>query len=63
VKYKSVVKVLETGRLKLLQDKWIIPPDYDLKAATKDTRADNYTAIQRMACNKSSWKAANQSQY
>jgi hypothetical protein len=55
------VKVLVTGRLTLLKDTYIIPPHYDLKAATKDTGADNYTAMKRMTCNKSRWKAANQS--
>jgi hypothetical protein len=33
-----------------------------LKQVTRNTRADSYTAMKRMACNKSRWKAANQSE-
>jgi hypothetical protein len=32
-----------------------------LKQIASDTGADSYTAMNRMACNKSKWKAANQS--
>ena len=32
-----------------------------LKQVTRYTGADGYTAMKRMACNKSRWKAANQS--
>jgi len=32
-----------------------------LKASRQKNRADSYTAMKRMACNKSRWKAANQS--
>jgi len=31
-----------------------------LKQVTRNTGADGYTAMKRMACNKSRWKAANQ---
>ena len=31
-----------------------------LKQAARNTTADSYTAMKRMACNKSRWKAANQ---
>ena len=31
-----------------------------LKQVTRTTGADSYTAMKRMACNKSRWKAANQ---
>jgi hypothetical protein len=44
------------------------PPHYDVKAATKYlmqvtryTGANIYTAMKRMACNKSKWQAAKQS--
>ena len=32
-----------------------------LKQVARNTGADSYTAMKRMACNKSRWKAANQS--
>jgi len=32
-----------------------------LKQVARNTGADSYTAMKRMACNSSSWKAANQS--
>jgi hypothetical protein len=32
-----------------------------LKQVARNTRADSYPAMKRMACNKFSWKAANQS--
>jgi porphobilinogen deaminase len=32
-----------------------------LKQVTRNTAADSYTAMKRMACNNSRWKAANQS--
>ena len=32
-----------------------------LKQVTRNTRSDSYTAMKRMAFNKSRWKAANQS--
>jgi len=32
-----------------------------LKQVTRNTRADSYTAMKRMTCNNSRWKAANQS--
>jgi hypothetical protein len=32
-----------------------------LKQVARNTRTDNYTAMKRMACNKSRWKDANQS--
>jgi len=32
-----------------------------LKQVARNTEADSYTAMKRMACNNSSWKAANQS--
>ena len=32
-----------------------------LKQVARNTGADSYTAMKRMACNKSKWKAANQS--
>jgi hypothetical protein len=32
-----------------------------LKQVTRNTEADSYTAMKRMACNKSRWKAFNQS--
>jgi len=32
-----------------------------LKQVTRNTAADSYTAMKRMACNNSIWKAANQS--
>jgi hypothetical protein len=32
-----------------------------LKQVARSTAADSYTAIKRMACNNSRWKAANQS--
>ena len=32
-----------------------------LKQVAKNTGADSYTAMKRMACNNSRWKAANQS--
>jgi hypothetical protein len=32
-----------------------------LKQVTRNTGADSYTAMKRMACNKSRWKAANHS--
>ena len=32
-----------------------------LKQVARNTEADSYRAIKRMACNKSRWKAANQS--
>jgi len=34
-----------------------------LKQVARNTGADSYTAMKRMACNKSRWKAANQSKY
>jgi len=33
------------------------------KQVVRNTGADNYTAMKRMACNNSRWKAANQSEY
>jgi hypothetical protein len=35
--------------------------DLDLKQVARKTAADSYTAMKRMACNKSRWKAAIQS--
>jgi len=32
-----------------------------LKQVSRNTAADSYTAMERMACNKSRWKAANRS--
>jgi len=32
-----------------------------LKQATRNTAADSYTAVKRMACNSSRWRAASQS--
>jgi len=32
-----------------------------LKQVARNTAADSYTAMKRMACNNSRWKAANQS--
>jgi len=32
-----------------------------LKQVARNTGADSHTAMERMACNKSRWKAANQS--
>jgi len=32
-----------------------------LKQVARNTGADSYTVMERMACNKSRWKAANQS--
>ena len=32
-----------------------------LKQVVRNTAADSYTAMKRMACNRSRWKAANQS--
>jgi len=32
-----------------------------LKQVARNTAADSYTAMKRMACNKSRWRAANQS--
>jgi len=32
-----------------------------LKQVARNTPADSYTAMERMACDKSRWKAANQS--
>jgi hypothetical protein len=32
-----------------------------LKQVARNTGADSYTAMKRMACNKSRWKAANKS--
>jgi len=32
-----------------------------LKQVARNTRADIYTAMEKMACNNSRWKAANQS--
>jgi hypothetical protein len=34
-----------------------------LKQVARNTAADSYTAMKRMACNNSRWKAANQSKY
>jgi len=34
-----------------------------LKQVARNTGADSYTAMKRMACNNSRWKAANQSKY
>jgi hypothetical protein len=34
-----------------------------LKQVARNTGADDYTAMNRMAWNKSRWKAANQSKY
>jgi hypothetical protein len=34
-----------------------------LKQIARNTAADSYTAMKRMACKKSRWKAANQSKY
>jgi hypothetical protein len=33
----------------------------ELKQVTRSTGADSYTAMKRMACNNSRWKATNQS--
>jgi hypothetical protein len=35
--------------------------DLNFKQVTRNTGADSYTAMKRMACNNSRWKAANQS--
>jgi hypothetical protein len=56
---KFVVNILEgavsgqkaTGRSRL---------QYLIKQVARNKRGDNYTAIKRMACNNSRWKAANQ---
>jgi hypothetical protein len=34
-----------------------------LKKVTRNTGADSYTAMKTVACNNSSWEAANQSKY
>jgi hypothetical protein len=36
------------------------PRLYYIQQVARYTAADNYTAMKRMACNKSKWKAANQ---
>jgi hypothetical protein len=33
-----------------------------LKQVARNTAADSYTAVERMACNNSRWKVANQSE-
>jgi hypothetical protein len=38
------------------------PRQQYLKQVTRNTGADNYTAMKRTACDKSRWKAANQSE-
>jgi len=55
-----LVKILEGEKLK--KKKAVGRPRLQyLKQVARNSGADYYTAVKRMACNKSRWKAANQS--
>jgi hypothetical protein len=55
-------KKIDATRLIISGEKTVGRPRLQyLKQVARNTGADSYTAMKRMACNKSRWKAANQS--